>query len=492
MHTFFLNFSRLIAIAAIYLLSAVFAGPAFAQALADGSYRIDGDIDDPADRAPFIGTFTVSGGTIATLSVKFADSILIPATGSTYTGTTIVIESATAISGTLNGAPDEYLTLKSDGRFDCGGGIFNGSDACRLTRLAYGTEPNEKTGSYTISLINTAPTDNIAPIIAVPADQAANADAGASTASLDITGLGAVTDNVDTGLAITYQVGSTVLTGAYDFPIGATVVTMDAADTAGNDAAQVSFTVTVSDAGAPVLTAPADQVATTDAGANTASLDVTGLGTVSDNVDTGLAITYQVGTTLLTGAYDFPIGATVVTMDAADTAGNDATQVSFTVTISDAGAPVLTAPADQVATTDAGANTASLDVTGLGAVTDNFDTGLAITNQVGTTVLTGAYDFLIGATVVTMDAADTAGNDATQVSFTVTVIQTVTDTTAPAVATSTTITTNPDGSITVTGMAEPNAIVEITFPDGSVARAGLSATGSFSVTSGAAQLSGNV
>ncbi|WP_417271474.1 HYR domain-containing protein, partial [Celeribacter sp.] len=76
----------------------------------------------------------------------------------------------------------------------------------------------------------------------------------------------------------------------------------------------------------PVITPPANQTVNTGAGSNTASLDVTSLGSVSDNVDSGLAITYKVGSTTLSGPYAFPIGVTTVTMDAVDSASNAATQ----------------------------------------------------------------------------------------------------------------------------------------------------------------------
>ena len=354
--------------------------------------------------------------------------------------------------------------------------------------------------SFTVTV-----SDTEIPVLKAPSAQSAGTDAGATTASLDVTSFGSVSDNVDSDLSITYKVGSTTLTGAYDFPIGETTVTMDAVDSAGNAAAQVSFTVTVSDAGVPVLVAPSAQSADTDAGETTASLDVTGLGSVSDNVDSDLSITYKVGSTTLTGAYDFPIGETTVTMDAVDSAGNAAAQVSFTVTVSDAGVPVLVAPSAQSADTDAGETTASLDVTGLGSVSDNVDSDLSITYKVGSTTLTGAYDFPVGETTVTMDAVDSAGNAAVQVSFTVTVSD-VTPLPAPTVAE---VTINPDKTLIVFGTSEPGATVTVTFPDGTRATTTASggspagaiqfqqtvqnaATGSWTVTSATPQPSGDV
>ncbi|WP_417701660.1 HYR domain-containing protein [Pseudophaeobacter sp.] len=323
---------------------------------------------------------------------------------------------------------------------------------------AAGNNAAQKSFTVTVS-------DAEAPALTAPAAQTGNTDSGVATASIDVTSLGSVSDNVDSSLSITYKVGSTTLTGAYDFPVGETTVTMDAQDTAGNNAAQKSFTVTVSDAEAPALTAPAAQTGNTDSGVATASIDVTSLGSVSDNVDSSLSITYKVGSTTLTGAYDFPLGETTVTMDAQDAAGNDAAQVSFTVTVSDADMPVLTAPDAQTADTDSGATTASLDVTSLGSVSDNVDGNLVITYKVGDTVLTGAYDFPVGETTVTMDAQDSAGNDAVQVSFTVT----VSDTSPPPVPTVANVVVNADRTLTVSGTTEPGATVTVTFPDGSSA-----------------------
>jgi len=346
--------------------------------------------------------------------------------------------------------------------------------------------------------------DGTAPVLTAPAQQTATAAIGASTVSLDVTSLGSVSDNYDTSVAVTYRVGGTVLTGAYDFPIGETTVTMDASDAAGNDATQVSFIVKVSDGTAPVLTPPSNQTATAASGEDTASLDVTGLGSVSDDVDTEVEITYQVGDTVLSGAYDFPIGVTTVTMDASDTAGNAATQVSFTVTVDDGTAPVLTAPENQSATTASGESTVSLDVTALGSVSDNVGGSLSITYRVGSTVLTGAYDFPIGETTVTMDASDAAGNDATQVSFTVTVL----DGTPPPPPTISDVTINSDKTVTVSGTAQSGATVTVTFPDGTSvdttasgssqsstadsARSYAVTTGTYTATSASAQPSGSV
>tara|TARA_R110001583_G_scaffold182521_1_gene340553 strand:- start:30098 stop:33925 length:3828 start_codon:yes stop_codon:yes gene_type:complete len=373
-------------------------------------------------------------------------------------------------------------------------------DGATSTSFSSATHTFTAPGSYTVSLTANdldgcsgtetksafiTVLDTEAPVLSAPTDQVANADAGLNTAALDVTALGSVSDNSGEVPAIIYKVGTTALSGSYDFPIGETTVTMDAADTSGNAATQVSFTVTVSDAEAPVITAPANIAQAADAGVSTASVSFTA--TVSDNSDTGLVPVFKIGSTVISSPYDFPSGVTTVTIDAEDSAGNAATQVSFTVTISDAEAPVITAPATQTLDTDAGLNTAAFDVTSLGSVTDNSGEVPAITYAIGATVLTGSYDFPIGDTMVTMDATDSAGNPAVQVSFLVA----VTDVTAPEMPIIETTVVNFGASISISGSGEMGATATITFPDGSYQTVLLS-SGTFDVTSPLGQPSGTV
>jgi len=306
-----------------------------------------------------------------------------------------------------------------------------GVGTCNAVATGPASSPFYTEGTLNISI---SVTDTEPPVITAPGAQSAPTDVGTNTATLDVTSLGSVTDNSGTTPAITYAIGGTPLSGAYAFPMGVTTVTMDASDGAGNAAVQQSFTVTVTDGEVPVITAPGPQSASTDAGTNTATLDVTSLGSVTDNSGTTPAITYAIGGTPLSGAHAFPMGVTTVTMDASDDVGNAATQQSFTVTVTDGEAPVITAPADQTAPADIGGVTATLDVTTLGSVTDNSGPTPSITYRAGSTILTGPHVFPLGVTTVTMDATDSAGNAATQVSFTVT----ITDNEAPTV----TLTTN--------------------------------------------------
>src|SRR5207344_3026217 len=109
-----------------------------------------------------------------------------------------------------------------------------------------------------------------------------------------------------------------------------------------------TFTVTVGDKTAPVLTLPANETlaATSPAGAI-----ATFMASALDAIDGPVAVvcTPASGST-------FPIGTTTVTCTTTDAAGNTASG-TFTVTVGDKTAPVLTLPANLTlaATSTAGA-----------------------------------------------------------------------------------------------------------------------------------------
>ena len=301
------------------------------------------------------------------------------------------------------------------------------------------------TVSFTVTV-----TDTEAPVITPPEDQVLPTENGTTSATLDVTALALATDNVDSTVDVTYWVGGQQLSGPYVFPLGTTTVTLQAQDAAGNEAAAVSFTVTVRDTGSPVITPPDIQDLVTDPGLPTAALDVTALGSATDLVDGPVAITYTTEDMTLSGPYPFPVGETIVTMTAQDSSDNIA-QDSFAVRVRDNQPPVITPPADQSRTTDPDAITSLFDVTALGSVTDLVDDMVEIFYRVEGIEIVSAYAFPIGDTTVTMDARDDAGNAATQVSFTVTVA----DGQAPVI-------TPPDDQTLTTDPGQPTATLDVT------------------------------
>ena len=416
--------------------------------------QINGNTTDACGIASFAltssGAFTGADLGANTVSVSAADN-----NGNTATGsrTVNVIDSidpvaiSKDVSVTLDAGGTASITAAqvNNGSSDNAGiasisvspSSFAGADlgANTVTLTVTDTSGNSNTATATVTV-----TDVIKPVITPPTDIAQNTDAGLNTAA--VTFASSATDNSGDIIALVYKLGTTVITSPHVFAKGESTVTIDGEDSAGNTATQVSFKVTVSDAEKPVITPPADIAQNTDAGLNTTALNVTGLGSVIDNSGGTISITYMIGTTVLTGSYNFAVGETTVTMDAVDAEGNNANQVSFTVTVSDGEGPVITPPADQIVNTDAGTHTAAVDMTGLGSVVDNSGGSAAIIYKIGAIILTGSYNFAVGQTTVTMDATDAIGNHATQASFKVTVL----DATNPVVALSsgTTVITGPE------------------------------------------------
>ena len=196
------------------------------------------------------------------------------------------------------------------------------------------------------------------------------------------------------------------------FPLGTTTVTCSATDKAGNTG-DSSFTVTVQDTTAPAVSVPANitKEATSAAGA-TATLQRLGqrrcrrLG--GDHVRRRPRVRRS------------RLGATTVICSATDAAGNTGTD-SFTVTVRDTTAPVVTVPANEVAeaTGPDGAKVAYGDVSATDIVDGPMNPSCS---KASDTV------FPLGTTTVTCTATDAAGNKGTN-SFTVKVV----DTTQPEV-----------------------------------------------------------
>jgi len=194
------------------------------------------------------------------------------------------------------------------------------------------------------------------------------------------------------------------------FPLGTTTVTVAASDAAGNNAIQ-TFTITVGDTTAPVITVPSNLIveATSAAGAV-----VNFSSSATDTVSGSLATT----SSPVSGS-TFPLGTTTVTVNASDAAGNNANK-TFTITVRDTTTPVITVPSNMTveATSAAGAV-----VSFSSSATDAVSGSLATTCSPESGSI-----FPLGTTTVTVNASDAAGNNAVQ---TFAII--VRDTTSPTI-----------------------------------------------------------
>ena len=220
-------------------------------------------------------------------------------------------------------------------------------------------------------------------------------------------------DNVDGNLTPAIVAGGSVNTGS----VGIYTLTYDVSDTAANAAVQVTRSVSVQDAGAPVVMPPAPiTVAAIDASgtaaSDTAIADFLADASAFDTVDGAITPTNDAPT-------QFPLGVTTVTFSATDASSNTG-QAQATVTVSDLTDPAVTAPADiTVAATGPGgiALTDPAIATFLdgASATDNVDGAITIINNNAPAPLPP------GPTVVTFSATDAAGNTGTdQATVTVT------------------------------------------------------------------------
>jgi hypothetical protein len=203
------------------------------------------------------------------------------------------------------------------------------------------------------------------------------------------------------------------------FGLGTSTVTCNASDGSGNPASPVTFSVTVADSGAPTIAQPPDINGVQATGPGGASVGYT-----PPNATDAIDGTFPASCSPGPGS-TFGLGASTVTCNAADSSGNPASPVTFSVTVVDTAAPTIAAHAD----------VSGVEATGPGGATVNYTPPNATDAVAGTFPATCApasgATFAIGPTTVTCNANDGNGNSATPEAFTVTVV----DTTPPAVAT---------------------------------------------------------
>ncbi len=226
-------------------------------------------------------------------------------------------------------------------------------------------------------------------------------DAGSCEATLSFAA--ASTDNC--GIAsTTYSVGTSTITFPYDFPVGSTVVNAVVTDIHGN-MSSCSFTVQVIDQTAPVVTCPVPaNPYTADEGDCDATLTLNAVAT--DNC--GVASkAYSINGNAITFPYNFPVGATVVSVLVTDIHANTAA-CSYTVVVEDDELPIVNCPQAEIEyTADAGECNATLSFEV--ASTDNC--GVATTQyKIGGQPITFPYDFPIGSTMVQVYVTDIHGN----------------------------------------------------------------------------------
>ena len=251
---------------------------------------------------------------------------------------------------------------------------------------------NTGSGSFKVTVVDRTP-----PTLQLPSDMTMQ---GTGPGGAAVTFSPSASDLIDGSVLVTCNPAS-----GSTFPFGTTTVSCSASDKAGNTATG-SFTVTVENKTPPVLTLPGDITvnATGPAGAI-----VTFAASASSVVDGSVPVTCAP----LSGSI-FPLGTTTVSCSATDKAGNNASG-TFTVTVQDKTAPVVTVPAD-ITVNATGPNGAVVTYTA--SASDLVDGPLA-----PTCTPSSGSTFALGSTTVTCSVTDKTGNTGSA-SFQVTVVDT--------------------------------------------------------------------
>ena len=257
--------------------------------------------------------------------------------------------------------------------------------------------------SFTVAIV-----DSSAPVITCIANQIVAGDTNCEITLADYTGLITTVDNCDTNLTVTQNPvpGTTVSND--------TVVWMYSLDASGN-IDSCSFTVTIADSTAPSITCIGNQTIAADVNCQITLADYTTSITTTDNCDSNPTVTQNPisGTLLSTD--------TTVWMYSTDSSGN-IDSCSFTVTIADSTAPVITCISNQIVAGDTNCEITLTDYTGLITTTDNCDGNPIVTqNPISGTLLSTD-------TTVWIYSTDASGN-VDSCSFTVTIA----DSTAPSI-----------------------------------------------------------
>ena len=190
-------------------------------------------------------------------------------------------------------------------------------------------------------------------------------------------------------------------------------MTYNVTDSSGNDATEVTRTVSVTDTTAPVITLVGDAQITVEVGSTYTDLGATASDNYDGDISADIVTVNNVDTSV--------IGSYTVTYNVTDSSGNDATEVTRTVNVTDTTVPVITLNGDAQITVEVGTTYTDLGAT----ASDNYDGDISadinVTNPVDTSV--------IGTYTVTYNVTDSSGNDATEVTRVVNVV----DTTIPVI-----------------------------------------------------------
>lgn len=332
-----------------------------------GGDRFPDGTDDP-EFVAFSDFVARAENCISQLQITAPANVSAEATGPL---TTVSIGNATASGG------DGNHTITSDAP-------ANGFD---LGTTVVTWSVQDGTGATATATQDVTVSDTTAPSISAPPD--VQAESTGATTMVNI-GTATVSDLVDPNPTVSNDAP------ANGFPEGMTAVTWTATDASGNSATAVQNIIVSPPAPGPLTITPPGNI-TQEATAALSSVDIGAAMVAGGTPPTNISNDAP--------AAGFPLGQTIVTWTATDSAMMTATGTQ-TVTITDSTPPQLTVPG--AVTADQGPEQGSTDVDlGAASATDLVDANPVITNDAP------ANGFPVGTTTVTWTAQDASGNSVT-------------------------------------------------------------------------------
>ena len=257
--------------------------------------------------------------------------------------------------------------------------------------------------------------DLIPPTITLNGDASVSIESGGTYTELGAT----VIDNIDNPKPVTdiaYFYVDEELTrgdeidGVDTSVVGTYEVTYDAVDSAGNAAEQVSRWVNVVDTTIPVISLTGANPQTIEVGSAYSELGAT----ASDNYDGDISGSIVINATAVNTSV---VGSYTVTYNVTDANGNAATEVSRTVDVVDTTIPVISLTGANPQTIEVGSAYSELGAT----ASDNYDGDISGSIVINASAVNTS---VVGSYTVTYNVTDANGNAATQVSRTVSVVDT--------------------------------------------------------------------
>ena len=232
-------------------------------------------------------------------------------------------------------------------------------------------------------------------------------------------------DNCAVEATLTYTANGAPVSSGDAFPVGTTDIEVSATDGCGN-VTTATFTLNVQggvieDVTPPVISLEndGDNQLTADEQCVAERTLSSFVASITDNVDQAIVPVFLLveegnENEITSSTYEFPLGTTTLRVRATDNAGNSAEE-TFTVTVTDETAPVIT-----VRQSSLGATEGSVDLAANVVVEDNCAVATTTFSANGQEI-TEPSRFAVptGETTITVRASDEAGNQADEKTFTV-------------------------------------------------------------------------